>query len=52
MKSVEQLDVFKLSHELALMIYKVTIRFSLWGGSNFLVPDEHEHELRARHAFD
>ena len=27
MKSVEQLDVFKLSHELALMVYKVTIRF-------------------------
>jgi four helix bundle protein len=27
MKSVEQLDVFKLAHELALKVYKVTIRF-------------------------
>ena len=27
MKSVEELDVFKLAHELALNVYKVTIRF-------------------------
>jgi four helix bundle protein len=27
MKSVEQLDVFKLAHELALKIYRITIRF-------------------------
>jgi len=27
MKSVEELDVFKLSHELALKVYKVTTRF-------------------------
>jgi hypothetical protein len=28
MNSVEDLDVFKLSHELALKIYSVTKRFS------------------------
>jgi four helix bundle protein len=28
MKSVEQLDVFKLAHELALKIYRITIRFA------------------------
>jgi four helix bundle protein len=27
MKSVEQLDVFKLAHELALKVYKITITF-------------------------
>jgi hypothetical protein len=27
MKSVEELDVFKLAHELALKVYKVTTRF-------------------------
>jgi len=27
MKSVEELDVFKLAHELALQIYKITITF-------------------------
>jgi four helix bundle protein len=27
MKSVEELDVFKLAHELALKVYKVTIKF-------------------------
>ena len=27
MKSVEQLDVFKLAHELALQVYKATIKF-------------------------
>ena len=27
MKSVEELDVFKLAHELALKVYKVTVKF-------------------------
>jgi hypothetical protein len=27
MKSVEQLDVFKLAHELALKVYKITATF-------------------------
>lgn len=27
MKSVEELDVFKLAHELALNIYKITVKF-------------------------
>ncbi len=37
MKSVEQLDVFKLAHELALKVYRVTITFPREEGFN-LVP--------------
>jgi four helix bundle protein len=36
MESVEELDVFKLAHELALTVYKVTIRFPREESFNFV----------------
>ena len=37
MKSVEQLDVFKLAHELALKVYKITITFPKEESFNLVV---------------